>query len=57
MKKDYLYKIVFLGDGAVGKTSLIYRYLEGIFRESYKMTLGVMHYRKLLEFQGMRIKL
>lgn len=34
-------KIIFLGDDAVGKTSLIRRFAENIFRERYKPTLGV----------------
>jgi len=53
----FLLKIVFLGDGAVGKTSLVYRYLEGIFRESYKMTIGVNFFTKLLEFGKETVKL
>ena len=34
-------KIVVVGDAAVGKTSLIVRYVKGIFNPSYIITLGV----------------
>ena len=34
-------KIVLLGDGAVGKTSLVHRYVEGQFNDKYKATIGV----------------
>ncbi|MHA1131108.1 MAG: GTP-binding protein [Candidatus Helarchaeota archaeon] len=38
---DYLFKIIVVGDGGVGKTALAVRFAEGIFREDYKMTIGV----------------
>lgn len=38
---DYLFKIIVLGDGAVGKTSLTVRFAHGYFKEDYKMTIGV----------------
>ncbi|MHA2366060.1 MAG: Rab family GTPase [Candidatus Hodarchaeales archaeon] len=34
-------KVLLLGDGAVGKTSLVHRYVEGVFQERYKATIGV----------------
>jgi small GTP-binding protein len=37
----FKYKVVILGEPAVGKTSLIYRFIENKFREDYKSTLGV----------------
>lgn len=39
--KDWVFKIVILGDTAVGKTSLIYQYVESKFKEDYKETMGV----------------
>lgn len=35
-----MFKLVALGDGAVGKTSCIKRYTEGSFSERYIMTIG-----------------
>ncbi len=37
----YVIKICLLGEAAVGKTSLVYRFIEKKFRENYKSTLGV----------------
>jgi len=34
-------KILIAGDGAVGKTTLLYRYIRGQFHSDTKMTLGV----------------
>ncbi|MFX0092830.1 MAG: Rab family GTPase [Candidatus Hodarchaeota archaeon] len=43
---NFSFKIVVLGDGAVGKTSLIKRYIEGVFKSDYKVTLGVDIFKK-----------
>jgi len=38
---DYVMKICLLGDGGVGKTSLVYRFIENRFSTDFKSTLGV----------------
>ena len=38
---DYVLKICLLGDGNVGKTSIVYRYIENRFSRDFKSTLGV----------------
>jgi len=38
---NYIVKITLLGEAAVGKTSLVYRFVQNTFRDSYKSTLGV----------------
>jgi len=35
------FKIIVVGDSAVGKTSLIIRYVKGIFSKTYSVSLGV----------------
>ena len=40
-KKNYLYKIIVVGDVYVGKTSIIHRYAHGKFTTNYKSTIGV----------------
>ncbi len=48
----YIIKITILGEKNVGKTSLVYRYIENKFRESYKATLGVNLLKKDMEVDG-----
>jgi len=40
-KQHHLYKVIVIGDYAVGKTSLIKRYTEGYFTPNYKLTIRV----------------
>jgi small GTP-binding protein len=41
VEPKYVIKICLLGEAGVGKTSLVYRFIENKFRENYKQTLGV----------------
>jgi len=43
------YKIVVLGDGTVGKSSLILRFIEDYFGKSYKQTIGADFFAKRLQ--------
>jgi len=38
--KSFIYKICVVGDGGVGKTSMVLRYCENSFKENYIMTIG-----------------
>ena len=40
-KREWALKLAILGDPAVGKTSLIDKYITDSFRENYQPTLGV----------------
>ena len=40
MRKGYIFKVVVVGNGAVGKTSLVLRYTQHKFSENYVMTIG-----------------
>lgn len=46
------YKVIVMGDGAVGKTSLINRYCEDGFASNYKQTIGVDWFNKKLVLPG-----
>lgn len=46
MSTDYKWKVVLLGDFAVGKTSLVKRYVYDEFSDSYLTTIGVKVTRK-----------
>ncbi|EGD72672.1 hypothetical protein PTSG_04403 [Salpingoeca rosetta] len=52
LEPDGPYKVIVIGDGAVGKTSIISRYALGTFDEGYKKTLGVDFALKLVERKG-----
>jgi len=52
-----LLKVITAGDGGVGKTTLLYRYVEGRFLADTKMTLGVEFFIKELEIKGESINL
>lgn len=59
---DFLFKVIVVGDGAVGKTALAIRFDTGKFEQSYKMTIGADFFVNIVEVeddQGMkrRIKL
>ena len=44
--------IIVLGDGAVGKTSLLKMYAEGMFTESHMATLGLDYVSKSFTPEG-----
>lgn len=48
----WVIKITLLGEKNVGKTSLVYRFIENKFRENYKATLGVNLLKKDLDING-----
>ncbi len=50
-KGDYIFKIVIIGDAAVGKTSLINRFVEAKFKEDYRPTLGANLLRQNVEIE------
>ncbi len=50
-------KICLLGSFAVGKTSLVSRYVKSLFSEEYHTTLGVKVDKKEVDVQGTTVKL
>ncbi|KAG9485467.1 ras-related protein Rab-7L1 [Eleutherodactylus coqui] len=47
---DYLFKVLVVGDSAVGKTSLLNRYVHDVFGKEYKMTMGVDFALKVVQW-------
>ena len=42
--RNYSFKVVLLGEGCVGKTSVVLRYVENKFNEKHLTTLQVIRY-------------
>jgi small GTP-binding protein len=57
MSEVTLLKVVVVGDGAVGKTTLIRRYCEGKFHASRVATIGVDFYTQRVQLPGGTVKL
>jgi len=56
-KKGFVFKITVIGDGAVGKTSLIKKYTQGSFQKDYIKTLGAQFSKYDEEIDGENCKL
>ena len=50
-------KILTAGEGAVGKTTFLNRYINKNFVENFEMTDGVQFFGKILEYNGQKINL
>ena len=50
--RNYLFKILVTGEGGVGKTSLLRRYVDGYFDDSTIMTVGVEFFIKEMTFDN-----
>ncbi|KAK2173874.1 hypothetical protein NP493_843g00019 [Ridgeia piscesae] len=55
--RDNSFKIVLLGEGAVGKTSLVLRYVENKFNDKHITTLQASFLNKKLNIHGKRVNL
>ena len=49
---DVMFKICLFGDGGVGKTTLLGRYLTGLFKSNQTITIGVDFHVKKIEVDG-----
>lgn len=54
--EDYLFKIVLIGDSAVGKSNLLSRYARNEFYSNSKSTIGVEFQTQTMEIDGKEIK-
>ena len=55
--KLYIFKVIIIGPGAVGKTSLLHRFVEDKFSFRYKLTIGADFLSKIIQRQDGTIKL
>lgn len=54
-KYDFTFKILLLGDGAVGKTALVHRFVHDKFESAYLMTIGMEPYSRYETIDGTKI--
>ena len=54
---DYLFKILLIGNSAVGKSSLLMRFAEDIFSENFLPTIGVDFKIRTIQAGGSTVKL
>jgi small GTP-binding protein len=57
LPSQYIYKLVVAGEGGVGKTTLVIRYCEGIFKHDTRTTVGVGFASKEVKVDDESIKL
>ena len=55
--QDATFKICIFGDGGVGKTTLVNKYLTGIFKGTTKITIGLDFHIKVIDVDGLKVKL
>ena len=56
INEDYLFKIIVLGDCAVGKSNILSKYSKNIFNKSSKSTIGVELVTKYFKYDNKIIK-
>ena len=56
-KYEYIFKIILIGSSGVGKSSLLQRYIQKVFNESYASTIGVDFFMKSINIGEKSIKL
>ncbi|TFG19534.1 MAG: GTP-binding protein [Promethearchaeota archaeon] len=57
MNPDFVFKLITAGQGGVGKTTMLHRYIEGTFLYDTKMTIGVEIFNKEFQHRGADISL
>lgn len=57
MAKKIVFKVLLLGPAAVGKTSLLHRFVKNMFAEKYTLTIGVEFLAKDLKIEKKKIRL
>ena len=56
-KYEYIFKIILIGNSGVGKSSILQRYIQKVFQESFASTIGVDFFMKTINIGDKSIKL
>jgi len=56
-KKKYIMKACLLGDGGVGKTSLVRRFVEDVFHDAYIVSFGTKVTKKVVDLDQVELTL
>ena len=56
-KYEFIFKIILIGSSSVGKSSILQRYIQKVFNESYSCTIGVDFFMKSIDVGEKSIKL
>ena len=54
-KKEFLYKILILGDSSVGKTCFLTRYADNTFQEAHMSTIGIDYKLKNVQTENGKV--
>lgn len=54
---DFIAKVIIIGDSGVGKTNLLTKFCDGVFKDSYVATIGVDFKLKTVNFDQSKVKL
>ena len=57
ISKKRIYKICIVGDGGVGKTTILYQYVDGKFIENSQMTIGINFFVKNIFLEEFNTKI
>lgn len=57
MSHSYQFKFIIIGDAAVGKSCIMLNFIEKAFRSEHDLTIGVEFGSKIIECNGIKIKL
>ena len=56
-KYDYMIKLIIIGDSGVGKTNILTRFCEDIFKDTHVATIGVDFNVKTIQIEDKRLKM
>jgi small GTP-binding protein len=56
-EKESLAKVIIIGDSGVGKTNLLTKFCDGVFKDSYVATIGVDFKLKTVDVDDNKFKL